>query len=72
MRQHSLIERQLFITAMSAWHTSAWEPRCSEDCVDGLVWSTPNLARMDGYPDLKIVYRTDWNKDKAFDMTWLA
>ncbi|CAJ1362250.1 unnamed protein product [Effrenium voratum] len=35
------------------------------DCVDGLVWSTPNLARMDGYPDLKIVYRTDWNKDKV-------
>lgn len=26
--------------------------------MDGLIWSTPNLARLDGYPDVKVVYRT--------------
>ncbi|CAE7870193.1 dhaK [Symbiodinium microadriaticum] len=35
------------------------------DCIDGLIWSTPNLGRLDGYPDVKVVYRTDWNKDKV-------
>lgn len=36
-----------------------------QDCVDGLIWSTENLARLDGYPDIKVVYRTDWSKDKV-------
>ena len=36
-----------------------------QDCIDGLIWCTPNLGRLDGYPDIKVVYRTDWNKDKA-------
>lgn len=36
-----------------------------QDCIDGLIWSTPNLGRLDGYPDVKVVYRTDWNKDKV-------
>ena len=36
-----------------------------QDCIDGLIWSTPNLARLDGYPDIKVVYRTDWSKEKA-------
>ena len=33
--------------------------------MDGLIWSTENLARLDGYPDIKVVYRTDWSKDKV-------
>eukprot|EP00439_Symbiodinium_sp_Y106_P029228 s4923_g3.t1 len=37
----------------------------ARDCIDGLIWSTPNLGRLDGYPDVKVVYRTDWNKDKV-------
>ncbi|CAK9044487.1 Dihydroxyacetone kinase (DHA kinase) (Glycerone kinase) [Durusdinium trenchii] len=41
------------------------EPSIVQDCVDGLIWATPNLARLDGYPDIKVVYRTDWNKDKV-------
>lgn len=36
-----------------------------QDCIDGLIWSTPNLARLDAYPDIKVVFRTDWNKDKV-------
>eukprot|EP00933_Yihiella_yeosuensis_P005634 TRINITY_DN110182_c0_g1_i1.p1 TRINITY_DN110182_c0_g1~~TRINITY_DN110182_c0_g1_i1.p1 ORF type:complete len:642 (+),score=207.63 TRINITY_DN110182_c0_g1_i1:72-1997(+) len=36
-----------------------------QDCLDGLIWSTPNLARLDAYPDVKVVVRTDWNKDKV-------
>lgn len=36
-----------------------------QDCVDGLIWSSENLARLDGYPDIKVVYRTDWSKDKV-------
>lgn len=36
-----------------------------QDSVDGLIWSTENLARLDGYPDIKVVYRTDWSKDKV-------
>jgi len=36
-----------------------------QDCIDGLIWSTPNLARLDAYPDVKVVYRTDWKKDKV-------
>ena len=33
--------------------------------MDGLIWSSENLARLDGYPDIKVVYRTDWSKDKV-------
>lgn len=36
-----------------------------QDCIDGLIWSTPNLARLDAYPDIKVVFRTDWSKDKV-------
>ncbi|CAE8687043.1 unnamed protein product, partial [Polarella glacialis] len=36
-----------------------------QDCIDGLIWSTPNLGRLDGYPDVKVVFRTDWSKDKV-------
>lgn len=32
------------------------------DAIDGLVWSTSNLGRLDTFPDIKVVYRTDWNK----------
>jgi len=41
------------------------EAMIDQDCIDGLIWSTPNLARLDAYPDVKVVYRTDWNKDKV-------
>jgi dihydroxyacetone kinase len=40
-------------------------PPLAQDSVDGLIWSTENLARLDGYPDIKVVYRTDWSKDKV-------
>jgi len=36
-----------------------------QDCLDGLLWSTPNLGRLDTYPDIKVVFRTDWAKDKV-------
>eukprot|EP00929_Paragymnodinium_shiwhaense_P085958 TRINITY_DN4641_c1_g1_i1.p1 TRINITY_DN4641_c1_g1~~TRINITY_DN4641_c1_g1_i1.p1 ORF type:complete len:634 (-),score=224.89 TRINITY_DN4641_c1_g1_i1:94-1995(-) len=36
-----------------------------QECLDGLVWTTPNLARLDTYPDIKVVFRTDWDKSKV-------
>jgi dihydroxyacetone kinase len=36
-----------------------------QDCLDGLIWSTPNLGRLDTYPDVKVVFRTDWDKSKV-------
>lgn len=33
------------------------------DAVDGLIASSPNIARLDGYPTTKVVVRTDWDKD---------
>lgn len=35
------------------------------DSIDGLVWSTPNMGRLDTFPDIKAVYRTDWDKSKV-------
>jgi dihydroxyacetone kinase len=35
------------------------------DGMDGLIWSTPNLARLDTFPSIKVVFRTDWNKDQV-------
>jgi len=34
-----------------------------QETVDGLIWTTPNLGRLDTYPDIKVVFRTDWTKD---------
>lgn len=34
-----------------------------QETVDGLIWTTPNLGRLDTYPDIKVVFRTDWQKD---------
>lgn len=34
-----------------------------QESLDGLVRSTPNLTRLDGYPDIKVVVRSDWDKD---------
>eukprot|EP00421_Protoceratium_reticulatum_P059489 CAMPEP_0168494306 /NCGR_PEP_ID=MMETSP0228-20121227/71163_1 /TAXON_ID=133427 /ORGANISM="Protoceratium reticulatum, Strain CCCM 535 (=CCMP 1889)" /LENGTH=146 /DNA_ID=CAMNT_0008511109 /DNA_START=41 /DNA_END=478 /DNA_ORIENTATION=- len=28
-----------------------------QDSIDGLIWSTPKLARLDTYPDIKVVFR---------------
>lgn len=36
-----------------------------QECLDGLIWSTPNLGRLDTYPDVKVVYRTDFDKSKV-------
>jgi len=36
-----------------------------QDACDGLIWSTPNLGRLDTYPSIKVVFRTDWDKDKV-------
>lgn len=41
------------------------EDKIVQDCVDGLIWSTPKMARLSNYPDIKVVFRTDWNKDKV-------
>jgi len=35
------------------------------EAIDGLLMSTPNVARLDGYPDIKVVLRTDWDKSAA-------
>lgn len=52
-----------------AQHTSAMAKRFinrTEDVVseaiDGLIAATPNLTRIDGYPDIKVVVRSDWEK----------
>jgi len=34
-----------------------------QEAMDGLVWSTPNLGRLSMYPDIKVVFRTDWAKE---------
>jgi len=44
------------------WNT---ESTAVQECLDGLIWSTPNLGRLDTYPDVKVVYRTDFGKDKV-------
>ncbi|CAK0817314.1 unnamed protein product [Prorocentrum cordatum] len=41
------------------------EDKVVQDCVDGLIWATPSLGRLDAFPDIKVVFRTDWNKDKV-------
>lgn len=33
------------------------------DAVDGLIWTTPGLGRLNTYPHIKVVFRTDWQKD---------
>jgi len=33
------------------------------EAIDGLCSFTPNVARLDGYPDTKVVVRTDWDKN---------
>jgi len=33
------------------------------EAVDGLIKSTPNVTRLDGYPDVKVVVRSDWNRN---------
>merc|ERR1740121_1126247 len=41
------------------------EDKIAQDLVDGLIWATPSLGRLDAFPDVKVVYRTDWEKDKV-------
>mmetsp|Transcript_23338 Transcript_23338/g.51291 ORF Transcript_23338/g.51291 Transcript_23338/m.51291 type:complete len:549 (-) Transcript_23338:270-1916(-) len=33
------------------------------EAVDGLLCSSPNLTRLDAFPDIKVVVRSDWDKD---------
>lgn len=33
------------------------------EAVDGLIKATPNITRLDGYPDVKVVVRSDWDKN---------
>eukprot|EP00928_Gymnodinium_smaydae_P006056 TRINITY_DN12106_c0_g1_i4.p1 TRINITY_DN12106_c0_g1~~TRINITY_DN12106_c0_g1_i4.p1 ORF type:complete len:563 (+),score=114.64 TRINITY_DN12106_c0_g1_i4:50-1690(+) len=33
------------------------------EAIDGLIASTPNLTRLDGFPDTKVVLRSDWDKN---------
>ena len=36
------------------------------EAIDGLLGTTGNaLARLDGYPHIKVVYRSDWDKSKV-------
>ncbi len=35
------------------------------DALDGLLRTTPGLARLDGYPHIKVVVRTDWTRAKV-------
>jgi len=35
------------------------------DAIDGLLASSDNLARLDGFPHIKVVVRTDWDKSKV-------
>ena len=58
-------ENPSFIDDVPIYQSSGISPPLAQDCVDGLIWSTENLARLDGYPDIKVVYRTDWSKDKV-------
>lgn len=41
------------------------EAKIVQDSIDGLIWATPNIARLDAYPSIKVVVRTDWDKDKV-------
>lgn len=36
-----------------------------QDGIEGIVLATPHLARLDGYPDIKVVIRSDWDKSKV-------
>jgi dihydroxyacetone kinase len=36
-----------------------------QESIDGLIWSTPSLGRLDTFPDIKVIFRTDWDKDKV-------
>jgi len=36
-----------------------------QDGIEGIVLASPNLNRLDGYPDVKVVFRTDWDKSKV-------
>lgn len=35
------------------------------EAVDGLIKATPNITRLDGYPDVKVVVRSDWDKNSG-------
>ena len=35
------------------------------DAIDGLIATTENVARLDGYPHIKVIIRTDWDKSKV-------
>lgn len=35
------------------------------EAVDGLIKATPNITRLDGYPDIKVVVRSDWDKNSG-------
>jgi len=35
------------------------------EAIDGLLGSNDKLARLDGYPHIKVVVRTDWDKSKV-------
>ena len=35
------------------------------EAIDGLLGCSDNLARLDGYPHIKVVIRTDWDKSKV-------
>merc|ERR1719265_2423732 len=41
------------------------EDKLVQDAMDGLIWATPFLGRLDTYPSIKVIFRTDWDKDKV-------
>ena len=34
-----------------------------EEAIDGLVFSSNNIARLNGYPDIKVAVRSDWRQE---------
>ena len=39
--------------------------RLVTEAIDGLLRTSPTLARLDGYPHIKVVVRTDWTRAKV-------
>jgi len=36
-----------------------------QESMEGCIITSPGVGRLDGYPDIKVVFRNDWQKDKV-------
>lgn len=41
------------------------EASAVQDSIDGFLWTSPNVSRLDSFPDIKVLVRTDWDKEKV-------